>query len=182
MSPGAPFLLCQCRRHAVCACAPSAACCLVRLTSCNLPVLQFYARGMFASPVITRFRYESGIVGKAKFQVVGAFAAVVSALDYPLRWMSGGEQWCCLPMPPSQLPVLLSGVHPIHSASSQSGMSQSIHCRAAGIPPQTCQILPSQLQCRAGCQAMGSVSRNRRFEQRPHPEMNNSASHRGTVS
>ena len=70
-------------------------------------MLQFYARGMFASPVITSFRYESGIVGKAKFQVVGIFAAVVSALDYPLRWMSLGELKSCLHMLPNT-PVSLS--------------------------------------------------------------------------
>ena len=80
-------------------------------------VLQFYARGMFASPVITSFRYESGIVGKAKFQVVGMFAAIVSALDYPLRWMSGGDQWSCLPMLPPHLPVSLSGMQSVYSAS-----------------------------------------------------------------
>eukprot|EP00891_Asterochloris_glomerata_P003244 jgi/Astpho2/3244/Aster-05765 len=51
---------------------------------------RFYARGTFTSPVITSFRYDSGLVGKAKFQILSIPVAILSALDYPLRWMSGG--------------------------------------------------------------------------------------------
>ena len=152
-------------------------CCSAGFTSRNTHVLQFYARGTFTSPVITGFRYDSGLVGKAKLQILSIPVAILSALDYPLRWMSGGEQRFCLPVMPPWLPVFFSGMHASHSALSKSISDTLVHCRTAGLPAKACQVLPSQLQCRARCQAVGPVSRNRRTEQRPHSEMTTSASH-----
>lgn len=58
--------------------------------------LRFYARGAFASPLLTQFdgawRSWLGLVRPALY---GASLIVHSLLDYPVRWMSGNRCNAC---------------------------------------------------------------------------------------
>lgn len=63
-------------------------------------LFQFYARGMFASPLITSWRGtvqspdSESLPGTLRGYVWGAVAVVHSLLDWPLRNLSGGFAGC----------------------------------------------------------------------------------------
>jgi WW domain-containing oxidoreductase len=54
------------------------------------PYLRFYARGMFASPLVYNFSPQPGWVGKLKSAAWGSSAVVHSLLDHPIRLLSRG--------------------------------------------------------------------------------------------
>ena len=57
--------------------------------------LQFYARGLFASPLVTSWRGtpQPGLADQLWGGLWGAVTVVHSLLDWPLRNLSG--EWCC---------------------------------------------------------------------------------------
>lgn len=53
--------------------------------------LQFYARGLFTSPVLTGISWQSAAVNKPKFMLWRVNLSIHGMIDYPVRHLSGGE-------------------------------------------------------------------------------------------
>lgn len=98
-------LLAACWPHALAAClgsthpSPTRRCLPV-------PPPQFYARGLFASPLITHtrgvVRPGGGLPEQARAWAWGAVAVVHSLLDWPLRNLSGAWAPACTGLPRSR--------------------------------------------------------------------------------
>ena len=60
-----------------------------------LNATQFFARGLFATPMIAHFRGpEDGLVGQLRMYGWAARALALSALDWPLRRVTKGSTLC----------------------------------------------------------------------------------------
>ena len=69
--------------------------CDVRHTQSILDALQFFARGLFASPIITHFRGPGkGLMDQLRMCGWAARALTLSALDWPLRRVTTGSSTC----------------------------------------------------------------------------------------
>ena len=56
---------------------------------------QFFARGLFATPMITHFRGpELGLLSQLKMYGWAARALILSALDWPTRRVTKGSNLC----------------------------------------------------------------------------------------
>lgn len=53
-------------------------------------VLQFYARGLFTSPLLTNISWQSSVRNKLKFLLWRIVLGTHGFLDYPIRRFSGG--------------------------------------------------------------------------------------------
>lgn len=63
--------------------------CMMNSSSC-LGLLQYWARGLFASPLLSWYTPSPGPQGVAASGVFSVIALVISFLDWPTRRLSGG--------------------------------------------------------------------------------------------
>ena len=54
-------------------------------------LLQFYARGLFRSPLLTKISWQSASRNKPKFLLWRFILSMHGMIDYPVRHFSGGE-------------------------------------------------------------------------------------------
>lgn len=57
----------------------------------GLIVLQFYARGLFTSPMLTGISWQSAAINKPLFMLWRVILSIHGMIDYPVRHLSGGD-------------------------------------------------------------------------------------------